>query len=239
MIAVVTGAGRHSPEDGLGPAICGVLRERGYAVHAWDDDAQALANTGEEVQLHGTEVVDVSDADAVETALQAVGEAPALVVNRLRVRRPERRAAFEATPPQELEDDLSLALVGCSVVCLVAIRRMTRVGRGAIVNVTPALAPYPAPLRLAEGAAAAAIESLTTSLAAEQAPTGVRVNAVALAGASSPAPPSDRETATLVALLGSSETSALNGAVVRTDRGFDPFPGLDRTTSRLEQQGAA
>lgn len=197
MIAVVTAAGR-DPEGGeLGAAICAALAGRGYSVVGWDGLGELEAT-------------------------------PELVVNVLfdHASAP-RRAAFAEMAPSEVESEIATTLVGCAVVCLAAVRRMKVAGRGAIVNVTSAIASYPAPGRLAEGAAAAGIESLTASLGAELGATGIRVNAVAPAPALSDGPrATDEEVAALVAFVGSPEAAALNGTVVRADPGFDPFPGL-------------
>lgn len=240
MIAVVTAAGDASSGGGLGPAVCRALDACGYSVIGWDADAEALVRTAAGATLHASEVVDVADPDAVTRAFSNLDESPALVVNRLVSAGGGRRfAPFHEMTPYEVEAQAAVDLVGPSVVCLIAIQRMTGAGRGAIVNVTSANASYPAPGRLVEGAAAAAIESLTTTLGAELAASGIRVNAVAMAPAtpegalggrprSAGPPPSHEELAALIAWLGSPESSALCGAVMRADRGFDPFPGLDR-----------
>ncbi|HYC80586.1 MAG TPA: SDR family oxidoreductase [Solirubrobacterales bacterium] len=236
MIAVVTAAGREPGGGGLGAATCAALCERGYAVIGWDEDAAALERTAATVPLSGTAVVDRADVEAIEQGFAGFDEVPNLVVNNLHGLLGSRRSApFAELAASELEEEVAATLVGASVVCLAAVTRMKAVGRGAIVNVTSALAPYPAPLRLVEAAAAAAIESLTASLGAELGSSGIRVNAAAPAAERSSATATattEAELATLIALLGSAETAAMNGTVVRADPGFDPFPGLPAAASR-------
>jgi len=245
MIAVVSSAGGDGRGGGLGPTLCRVLDEHGFSVVAWDRDARSLAQATDRVNVRGAEVVDVSDPAAVDLALSRLDEPPALVINRLVTAADANRfTLFEELSSSDVEREVTAGLLACSVLCSLALRRMSMVGRGVVVNVFSAVSSYPAPGRLIEGAASAALESLTASLGAELVEGHPRVVAVALtptrashhvepeatptvSAEGRDAPVTDHEVAELIAVLASPAARALHGVTVRADRGFDPFPGLE------------
>jgi NAD(P)-dependent dehydrogenase (short-subunit alcohol dehydrogenase family) len=84
----------------------------------------------------------------------------------------------------ELSDDdwtrvLSIDLDGAFTCSREAGRYMVRQGRGAIVNISSIAERFGMPRRLPYGVSKAGIAALTRGLAAEWAPDGVRVNAIA------------------------------------------------------------
>lgn len=180
-VAAVTGGGR-----GIGLACCEALAEAGAQVVIIDREEaiadsgrQALARLGHRADMH---VLDVTDSPAVDRAAAAIaakyGRIDVLVAN--------AGIARSGTAAEDTPDELWLNVndVNYNGVfwCNRAFgRQMLKAGRGAIVNVgsmsgyivnRPQLQTY-------YNASKAAVHHLTTSLAAEWAARGVRVNAVA------------------------------------------------------------
>ncbi|MGY1694398.1 MULTISPECIES: SDR family NAD(P)-dependent oxidoreductase [unclassified Geodermatophilus] len=170
--AVVTGAGR-----GIGAVIARCAVERGYRVAVWDvDGAAAGAVAGELGPAAVAATVDVTDEAAVGAALDAVPEAPALVVsNAGRV----RFGPLLTLDRQDWDAVLAVNLTGTFLVGRAAARRMAEAGGGAIVNISSVNGIAAAPHAGAYTSTKAAVVLLTEQMALEWAPLGVRVNAVA------------------------------------------------------------
>jgi NAD(P)-dependent dehydrogenase (short-subunit alcohol dehydrogenase family) len=81
--------------------------------------------------------------------------------------------------PAEVEHMMSLNANALLLLCVGIGRAMVERRRGAIVNVTSIAALGGAPFQVAYAASKAAAEGITRTLAAEWAPSGIRVNAVA------------------------------------------------------------
>jgi NAD(P)-dependent dehydrogenase (short-subunit alcohol dehydrogenase family) len=181
QVAVVTGGGR-----GIGLACCEALAEAGAQVVIIDRE-EAIANAGREALAQlgyqtYAHVLDVTDSTAVNRAAAAIAEKH----GRIDVLVANAGIARSGTAAEDTPDELWLAVndVNYNGVfwCNRAFgRHMLKAGRGAIVNVgsmsgyivnRPQLQTY-------YNASKAAVHHLTTSLAAEWAARGVRVNAVA------------------------------------------------------------
>jgi len=181
QVAVVTGGGR-----GIGLACCQALAEAGAQVVIIDREEaiassgrQALADLGYQADAH---VLDVTDSSAVDRAAAAIAEK----YDRIDVLVANAGIARSGTAAEDTPDELWLNVndVNYNGVfwCNRAFARpMLKAGRGAIVNIgsmsgyivnRPQLQTY-------YNASKAAVHHLTASLAAEWAPRGVRVNAVA------------------------------------------------------------
>jgi NAD(P)-dependent dehydrogenase (short-subunit alcohol dehydrogenase family) len=181
--AVVTGAAR-----GIGAVIARHAAKEGYRVAVWDvdrDAAEAVAAELGEAAL--AFAVDVADESSVEAGFDALGEAPALVVNNA------GRVRFGPLLTLSVEDwnaVLAVNLTGTFLVSRAAARRMADAGGGSIVNISSVNGIAAAPNAGAYTSTKAAILMLTEQMALEWAPSGVRVNAVApgliLAGMSDP-----------------------------------------------------
>src|SRR3954470_8816534 len=179
-VAVVTGGNR-----GLGRAFAEALGEAGasVAVLARDESANERA-VGELTSAGFTArgvVADVADRASVVRAadeiVSAFGRVDVLVNNAgTCIHRP----ALEVTP-QEWDEVITVNLTGVWNGCQVFGRHMVEAGGGLIVNVgsmSAAIVNRPQ-WQPAYNASKAGVHHLTRSLAAEWAPHGVRVNALA------------------------------------------------------------
>lgn len=226
---LVTGAGR-----GLGRAFALDLAARGALVLANDLDPEPLAELVAEVAAAGGRALAAPGSVAewenvgilVDRCREEGGAIDGLVNN---------AGLFHAAPPWEEGDPERLRAIVevnvlgalyCGVRVLAAMREQ---GGGAVVNVVsgahlglPELSTY--------GATKGALVSLTLGWARDCAGSGVRVNAISPVAATrmtgawarnAEAPPPDppEAVAPLLAYLLSDDSAALNGQVLRLDRG--------------------
>ncbi|WIV56160.1 SDR family NAD(P)-dependent oxidoreductase [Amycolatopsis nalaikhensis] len=170
--ALVTGASR-----GIGYAVARYLAERGAAVALLARDETAVKDAA--VRLGGETLAVPADVRDGESVAAAVEQAHAwhrrldVVVN---CAGPQIASApLTDTEHGVLEAALDTKLRGFVRVAKAALPRMTG---GAIVNVAGATAHVPVAGAAVTGITNAAVVALTSYLAAEAAPRGVRVNAV-------------------------------------------------------------
>lgn len=118
--------------------------------------------------------LDVTDADSINSALDAAGPIDVLVNNAgLGL-----FGAFEATPMATVRDIFETNTFGTMAMCQAAIPRMRARGTGTIINVTSSATLAPFPLVAAYTASKTAIEGFTASLALELAAFGLSVKLV-------------------------------------------------------------
>jgi NAD(P)-dependent dehydrogenase (short-subunit alcohol dehydrogenase family) len=176
--AIVTGAGR-----GIGRAIS-------LALAAADIPVVLVARTGRE--LHETAdaigdaggraipvTADVRDRAAVEGAVaRAVEEfgPPTLLVNNAGTA--EAVGRLWDVEPDAVQSDIETNILGTYLATRAVLPSMLAGGHGRIVNITSSVAGRPSPGTAAYAAAKAALVSLTRSLAAETAGTGIVVIAL-------------------------------------------------------------
>jgi NAD(P)-dependent dehydrogenase (short-subunit alcohol dehydrogenase family) len=168
---IVTGGGR-----GLGAAIAGAASRGSYRVGVLDvDSAHSTAATngsGDITVFTGS----VCDERAVEAMFDDFGT-PDVVVNNAGI------ARFGPLVDHSLDDFtkvLEVNLIGTFVVARAAARRWIAEGRpGCIVNVTSMNGLAAGPNSGAYGPSKAAVALLTSQMALEWGPHGIRVNAVA------------------------------------------------------------
>jgi len=158
--AVVTGAAR-----GIGKATADLLQSRGYHIARLDSEPG-----------DGITPVDVSDEKAVDAALAALDRIDVLVNNAgIAV----RKNSLEITR-EEWDRVIDVNLTGLFLCARAAARRMKEAGGGAIVNLASIMGfsggLFPNP---AYQASKGAVVNLTRALALEFAPMNIRVNAVA------------------------------------------------------------
>lgn len=179
QVVLVTGAGR-----GIGRAIARATQAAGATVVAGSRTLGELESLASEISDNGGEClvapVDVEDlasmSDYVGAALQRFGRIDALVNNA------GDNIAHRALDYTEAEFDHLVAVNYKSVFFLsqlVAQWMETNERAGAIVNISSQAGCVGAPGRAPYSGAKAAVNNLTRTLAAEWAPMGIRVNAVA------------------------------------------------------------
>jgi len=171
-ILITGGAG------GIGAATAARFLEEGAQVVALDRDAAALDRLrGELPALSGTLVADVSDADDVARAFDALDDQLGgldVLINNAGI---SLRHAFLDITPAEWRAVMDVNLNGVFYAAQQAARRMVAAGGGVILNMgsTNALLGYP--YYADYNASKAGVVELTRSMALELAPR-VRVNAV-------------------------------------------------------------
>ncbi|MEU0433237.1 glucose 1-dehydrogenase [Streptomyces sp. NPDC006290] len=180
-VTIVTGGSR-----GIGAATCTRLAADGHdVVVGYVSDGEAAERTATAVRAAGarcaTVRVDTSDETDVErlfdTAADRLGQVTGLV-NNAGVTGPLGRLAD--ADPADLRRVIEVNLLGTLLCSRRAARSMAALGGGAIVNVSSAAATLGSPGEFVHYAASkAAVDALTTGLAKELGPDGIRVNAVA------------------------------------------------------------
>lgn len=177
--AFVTGSGR-----GIGAAVARRLSREGWTVaihcHRSRDAADALCR--ELLQEGGRCAVyaaDVSDREAITAAIGQAGEelGPiSLLVNNAGIARQEM---FQDVTPEFWRKIFAVNVDGPFYACQAVLPHMLHVKHGSIVNLSSIWGLRGASCEVAYAATKAAVIGLTRSLAAELAPSGIRVNCVA------------------------------------------------------------
>jgi NAD(P)-dependent dehydrogenase (short-subunit alcohol dehydrogenase family) len=180
-VAIVTGSG-----TGIGRAIALVFAEQGADVVLAGRRREPLEHTAAEVESVGRRALvvptDVTDPAQCEELVAATiaefGQVDVLVNN---------AGGGTTQPPMDWSVDdwhqtLDLNVAGTYYLSREAAKRMLERGQGSIVNISSTASVNPFPIGLPYGAAKAALNNLTTSLAAAWTPHGVRVNALACGG---------------------------------------------------------
>lgn len=185
-VAIVTGAGR-----GIGEAVADALHDRGAIVIAADIDAAALSASTQTRRANARrwrpEVLDVRDEAAIDALVGRVvadyGRIDVLVNNAART----VSRSFWEIDAEEWNDILATNLRSVFFACQLAGRHMREHGYGRIINVSSLAGQQGGLIAGAHYAAAkAGIIVLTKIVAAELAPHGVTVNAIAPAAISGP-----------------------------------------------------
>ncbi|MEU4085893.1 glucose 1-dehydrogenase [Streptomyces aureus] len=180
-VTIVTGGSR-----GIGAATCARLVADGHdVVVGYVRDEEAAERTAAAVREAGARAlavrVDTSEEAAVERLfdLAADGLGPVTgLVNNAGVTGPLGRLAD--ADPADLRRVVEVNVLGALLCARRAARSMAASGGGAIVNVSSAAATLGSPGEFVHYAASkAAVDALTTGLAKELGPQGIRVNAVA------------------------------------------------------------
>lgn len=180
--ALVTGAA-----TGIGLAVARWLARAGCDVVIADRDADALTNAAAAIGREGRQVVPVVTDVRDETAVDAMVAETVMALGRLDVA-VNNVGSLAGLAPEEflhqdrayVEDVVTQNLFATAACCRAEARTMVDAGRGGVIlNVSSGESTRPALRLAAYGAAKAAINHLTQTLAVELGPSGIRVNAVA------------------------------------------------------------
>jgi NAD(P)-dependent dehydrogenase (short-subunit alcohol dehydrogenase family) len=178
-VAVVTGAG-----SGIGRAIAARYAAEGARVVVAELSAAAGEETAEQIRQTGADCVaittDVGRSDSVDALfarLDALGWAPAILVN-------NAGNAMPSTPTHELSDAAWDAIVdvhlnGTFYTTRAALRRMLPRQAGVIINLSSVVGLRGLSHAAAYTASKGAIIALTKGVAREVAKAGIRVNCIA------------------------------------------------------------
>lgn len=179
-VAAVTGAA-----SGIGLEACRALGEMGAALELLDFNEDSLAEAAGELFGRGvdvgTQMVDVTDPQAIESAAHAVRDQRGKVDILLNSAGIARLNSAVDTPDDEWLKVIDVNVNGTFWACRAFGRMMIEEGTGSIINMgsmsgTIINRPQHAASYMASKGA---IHQLTRALAAEWAKTGVRVNALA------------------------------------------------------------
>lgn len=173
-VAVVTGA-----SSGIGHATVEQLTAAGFVVAAWDLDAQATAAAheagGDAVVAAAVDVTkDAVVAEAAQRVLHDWGRID-VVVNCAGVFGLNSLGSTDFT---SMRRQFEVNVMGTGLVVEACLDALIE-ARGAIVNISSAMAVKPTATNSYYGASKAAVSQLTRSWALELGPRGVRVNAIA------------------------------------------------------------
>jgi NAD(P)-dependent dehydrogenase (short-subunit alcohol dehydrogenase family) len=171
-VVVVTGG-----LSGIGAAAAAACRAKGWRVVVIDRAARADTAAPSGIALL-PEPIDVTDEAAIARAADVIEAHHGPVVGLVNA----AGILGKMHPPQKLamadwDRDIKVDLRGTFVPCREIGGRMAARRAGAIVNIASVVGVSPAPVH-GYGPAKAAVINLTTTLAAEWGPSGVRVNAV-------------------------------------------------------------
>lgn len=191
--AIITGAG-----SGLGRAAAERFAEEGATVIAADIDGEAARETVDRIEADGGDGVaqelDVTDADAVQSAVDSTVESHGLdvIVNNAGVS--HGRAPLEEIDEAERDRVVDVNINGVWNGCRAALPHMKEQGSGSIIN-TASFAGITGVGQLsAYSMTKGAVVTLTHAIAAEAGPDGVRANAVCPAVTDTPMAQGDTPT---------------------------------------------
>lgn len=178
-VALVTGSSR-----GIGAATAALLAENGYAVCINYIEQKEKAEELEALlRFEGCEVMswqaDVADSEAVNAMVRAVEEKfgpVTLLVNNAGIAKQQQ---FQDIDPQTWKRLFDVNLGGCFNTIQAVLPNMLHEHAGCIINVSSIWGSHGASCEVAYSSTKHAIIGLTRSLAAELAPSNIRVNCVA------------------------------------------------------------
>ena len=181
-VAIVVGGGAYGDGIGNGRAACLLLAAEGAKVLVIDRDGALAARTAEMItenggtaEAHAADVTQSSECeDLVQKALRLWGRVDYLDNN---VGISSRRTVVDETE-EDWDRVMQVNVKAMMLTAKHAIPAMAETGGGAIVNISSISALRPRGLT-AYSTSKAAVMGLTTAMAVDHAPQGIRVNCVA------------------------------------------------------------
>jgi NAD(P)-dependent dehydrogenase (short-subunit alcohol dehydrogenase family) len=176
-VAVITGAG-----TGIGRATAYLLAEHGTDVVLAGRKSEPLEVTAGGVRERGRRATvvptDVKDVDASEALVARAASEHGRVDILVNNAGGSRAKTYDTWTLKDFDDMVSLNLRSVWVLSRAAAARMT--AGGSIVNISSAASLRPVPHSAPYGAAKAAMNNLTATMAVDLAPRGIRVNCIAV-----------------------------------------------------------
>jgi NAD(P)-dependent dehydrogenase (short-subunit alcohol dehydrogenase family) len=170
-ILITAGAG------GAGLGIARAFQAVGAQVAVCDVDDRAIARANDESILAiRADVAREDDVDALFAAIEARHGPVSVLVNNVGIAGPT--AAVEDVTLADWNRTMAANLTGHFLCIRRAVPAMKAAGGGAIVNISSGSAKVGLPLRVPYVVSKAGVLSLTTTLARELGPAGIRVNAI-------------------------------------------------------------
>lgn len=171
---------------GLGLAVARRFAIEGYGVTlvARSSDrltelAQALGDTGAQINTVEADVGDSETLRARMTALYGIDGAPGVVIYNAVMGTPDQ---LMSSSPDHLQMAYAIDVVGAVIVAQVAAPAMKAAGFGTLVFTGGGFADHPIPALATISLGKAALRSAATMLAADLAPDGIRVATLTIAG---------------------------------------------------------
>ena len=169
--AIVTGSA-----NGIGATIAELLASRDYRVGILDRDEAAVEQRCGEIEGATALPCDVCDPASVESAFDAFGEAPDLLVNNAGI---VRFGQLADQSDDDIRAVIEVNLMGVFWAARSAVRRMADRGTGHVISLTSINAYSPGPGSGAYPASKAAVKQLMKQFALEYGESGIRFNSIA------------------------------------------------------------
>ena len=173
--------------DGIGRAIAGTLMAAGARVHICDVDEARIAAACASLPGLGATLADVADAVAVDRlfdeALGAMGGLD-ILVNNAGIAGPV--GPVDEIDPEDWRRCIAVDLDGPFLCARRAVPAIRDAGGGSIVNISSTAGLFGFPNRSPYAAAKWGVIGFTKTLAMEQGPHGIRVNAICPGSVSGP-----------------------------------------------------
>ncbi len=240
-VVAITGAA-----SGMGEASTRLFAEAGATLSLIDRDGDGLQRVHGEVGAASMHIGDISDSDFCNNTIDAIAETHGRIDVLINAAGTIHRADALGTTDADWERVMSVNISGMFYLCRAAVRHMTTVGSGAIVNFGSIWGGVGSAGSTAYCVSKGAVHQLTRAMALDHVEQGIRVNAVAPGEVRTPMLSSQRantpseadlqrmadatipmkrlaepvEIARVVLFLASDDASYMTGEIVHVDGGY-------------------